>query len=130
RLDLADNLIYYGAIACFIAFYGLQAAQGALTTLIRNRRRMPVATRHVDLAARIRIPDAPPALLLNHSGEKMLHLDLAAVVGILVAASLDSSLVGFVGIAITVVLSTLYVLVLVPYLRGGRIPPPADRVLK
>src|SRR5690606_38941041 len=76
RLDLADNLIYYGAIACFIAFYGLQAAQGALTTLIRNRRRMPVATRNVDLAARIRIPDAPPALLLNHSGEKMLHLDL------------------------------------------------------
>jgi hypothetical protein len=130
RLDLADNLIYYGAIACFIAFYGLQAAQGALTTLIRNRRRMPVATRNVDLAARIRIPDAPPALLLNHSGEKMLHLDLAAVVGILVAASLDSSLVGFVGIAITVVLSTLYVLVLVPYLRGGRIPPSADRVLK
>jgi hypothetical protein len=36
RLDLADNLIYYGAIACFIAFYGLQAAQGALTTLFSS----------------------------------------------------------------------------------------------
>ena len=23
RLSLADNLIYYGAVACFIAFYGL-----------------------------------------------------------------------------------------------------------
>ncbi|MEU3945501.1 hypothetical protein [Streptomyces sp. NPDC029526] len=130
RLDLADNLIYYGAIACFIAFYGLQAAQGALTTLIRNRRRMPVATRNVDLAARIRIPDAPPQLLLNRSGEKMLHLDLLAVVGILAAAHLDSSLLGFAGIAATVALSTLYVLVLVPYLRSDRIPPNADRVLE
>ena len=45
RMSFADNLIYYGAVACFIAFYGLQAPHGALVTLIRNRRRMPVATR-------------------------------------------------------------------------------------
>ncbi|MFH0518217.1 hypothetical protein ACHBTE_13675 [Streptomyces sp. M41] len=129
RLGLADNLIYYGAIACFIAFYGLQAPHGALVTLIRNRRRMPVATRNVDLASRIRIPDAPPRRLLHRSAEKMLHLDLAAVGGILVSASLESAVAGFVGIGITVGLGCLYVLALVPYVRGAKIPPNAEKVL-
>ncbi|MEU6687845.1 hypothetical protein [Streptomyces sp. NPDC046832] len=129
RLSLADNLIYYGAIACFIAFYGLQAPHGALVQLIRNRRRMPVATRNVDLASRIRIPDAPPRKLLHRSAEKMLHLDLAAVVGILVAAQVKSALVGFIGIGITVAVATLYVLALVPYVRDRRIPPKAETVL-
>ncbi|MET9815486.1 hypothetical protein [Streptomyces sp. NPDC006355] len=129
RLSLADNLIYYGAIACFIAFYGLQAPHGALVQLIRNRRRMPVATRNIDLKSRIRIPDAPPRGLLHRSAEKMLHLDLAAVVGILVAAQVKSALIGFIGIGITVVLGSLYVLALVPYVRGRKIPPKAERVL-
>ncbi|WP_328347969.1 CDP-glycerol glycerophosphotransferase family protein [Streptomyces violaceus] len=129
RLSLADNLIYYGAIACFIAFYGLQAPHGALVQLIRNRRRMPVATRNVDLKSRIRIPDAPPRKLLHRSAEKMLHIDLFAVAGILLAAQVTSALVGFVGIGITVALGTLYVLALVPYVRGRKIPPNAERVL-
>ncbi|MFC8432694.1 hypothetical protein [Streptomyces sp. NPDC057253] len=129
RLDLANNLIFYGATACFIAFYGLQAPHGALVTLIRNRRRLPVATRNVDLASRIRIPDAPPFGLLNRSAEKMLHLDLAAVVGILVAASMDSATPGFIGIGVTIGLGSLYVLALMPYVRGKKIPPNADKVL-
>ncbi|MFE5815510.1 hypothetical protein ACFQ6S_19155 [Streptomyces sp. NPDC056479] len=129
RLGFADDLIYYGAIACFIAFYGLQAPHGALVTLIRNRRRMPVATRNIDLAARIRIPDAPPRKLLHRSAEKMLHLDLAAVAGILVSAALESAVAGFIGIGITVGLGLLYVLALVPYVRGAKIPPNAEKVL-
>jgi hypothetical protein len=129
RLGLADNLISYGAIACFIAFYGLQAPHGALVTLIRNRRRMPVATRNVDLASRIRIPDAPPRRLLHRSAEKMLHLDLAAIVGILISAQVGSAVAGFVGIGLTVGLGSLYVLALVRYVRGRKIPPNAEKVL-
>ncbi|MET7688704.1 hypothetical protein ABZT06_12105 [Streptomyces sp. NPDC005483] len=129
RLDLSNNLIFYGATACFIAFYGLQAPHGALVTLIRNRRRLPVATRNVDLASRVRIPDAPPLGLLNRSAEKMLHLDLAAVVGILVAAAMDSALPGFIGIGVTIALGSLYVLALMPYVRGKKVPPNADKVL-
>lgn len=129
RLDLSDNLIFYGATACFIAFYGLQAPHGALVTLIRNRRRLPVATRNVDLASRVRIPDAPRMGLLNRSAEKMLHLDLAAVVGILVAAAMDWALPGFIGIGVTIVLGTLYVLALMPYVRGKKVPPSADKIL-
>ncbi|MCD9872379.1 hypothetical protein [Streptomyces guryensis] len=129
RLDLANNLIYYGAIGCFIAFYGLQAPHGAVVTLIRNRRRLPVATRNVDLKSRIDIPDAPRRGLLDRSAEKMLHLDLAAVVGILISAVAGSSVAGFVGIGITLGLGSLYVLALVPYVSGRKIPPDADKVL-
>ncbi|MEU5885724.1 hypothetical protein ABZ835_02625 [Streptomyces sp. NPDC047461] len=129
RLDLADGLVFYGAVACFIAFYGLQAPHGALVTLIRNRRRMPVATRNVDLKSRIRIPDAPPRRLLNRSAEKMLHLDLAAVVGVLVSAATDDTLAAFVGIGATTVLGTLYVVALMPYVRGSKTPPNAETVL-
>ncbi|MER7405635.1 hypothetical protein ABT373_24905 [Streptomyces sp. NPDC000070] len=129
RLSYADNLIYYGAIACFIAFYGLQAPHGALVQLIRNRRRMPVATRNVDLKSRIRIPDAPPRRLLHRSAEKMLHLDLFAVVGILLAAQVKSALVGFIGIGITVAVASLYVVALMPYVRGRKVPPNAEKVL-
>ncbi|XUL88092.1 hypothetical protein ACQ86D_16620 [Streptomyces galilaeus] len=129
RMDLSDHLIFYGAIACFIAFYGLQAPHGAVVTLIRNRRRMPVATRNVDLGSRINIPDAPPFGLLERSAEKMLHLDLFAVVGLLISAQLDSAVAAFIGIGVTLFLGTLYVLALVPYIRGTKIPPTAEVIL-
>ncbi|MFF4014281.1 hypothetical protein [Streptomyces sp. NPDC001843] len=129
RLSLSDNLIFYGAIACFIAFYGLQAPHGALVTLIRNRRRMPVATRNVDLKSRIRIPDAPPRRLLHRSAEKMLHLDLAAVAGLLVSSVMDTAVAGFIGIGLTIGLGGLYVLALMPYVRGRKTPPKAEQVL-
>ncbi|MFJ5638937.1 hypothetical protein [Streptomyces sp. NPDC093223] len=129
RMDLSNHLIFYGAIACFIASYGLQAPHGALVQLIRNRRRMPVATRNVDLKSRIRIPDAPPQGLLDRSAEKMLHLDLAAVVGLLISAMTDNAIAGFAGIGVTLALGCLYVLVLMPYVRGRKTPPDADTVL-
>ncbi|GGL69416.1 hypothetical protein GCM10010129_11060 [Streptomyces fumigatiscleroticus] len=129
RVSLSDDLVFYGSIACFIVFYGLQAPHGALVALIRNRRRMPVATRNVDLASRIRIPDAPRRGLLHRSAEKMLHLDLAAVAGVLVSAAVDSPVAGFTGIAVTLVLGVLYVLALMPYLRGRKTPPNAEKVL-
>ncbi|MEU9306166.1 hypothetical protein [Streptomyces sp. NPDC048256] len=129
RLDLSQEPVFYAAIACFTVFFGLQAPHGALITLIGKRRQMPVVTRNVDLASRLRIPDAPPRRLLSRATVKMLHLDLAAVVGLLVSAVTDSEAAGFAGIGVTLGLGTLYVLVLVPYLRAKRLPPKADKVL-
>ncbi|MFF8974049.1 hypothetical protein [Streptomyces sp. NPDC014995] len=130
RLDLSKEPVFYAAIACFTIFFGLQAPHGALVTLIGNRRQMPVVTRNVDLVSRMRIPDAPPRRLLSRAGVKMLHLDLAAVVGLLVYALTDVELAGFVGVGVTLVLGALYVVALAPYLRARRIPPKADKVLK
>ncbi|MEE1739211.1 hypothetical protein [Streptomyces sp. BE147] len=129
RLDLAEEPLFYTAVACFLVFYGLQAPHGALTTLIKLRRTMPVVTRNVDLHA-VRIPDAPPNTLLHRSAEKMLHLDIPAMAGILVAAETGRDLVGYVGAGITLVLAVLYNAVLVPYLRRGRLVPSAAAVLK
>ncbi|MFD7131783.1 hypothetical protein [Streptomyces sp. NPDC059894] len=130
RLGHSEEPAFYAAIACFTAFFGLQAPHGALVTLIGNRRQMPVVTRNVDLASRMRIPDAPPRRLLSRAGVKMLHLDLAAVVGLLVYALTDSAPAAYAGVGVTMVLGVLYVLALVPHLRAHRIPPPADKVLK
>ncbi|QFZ76402.1 hypothetical protein GFH48_26820 [Streptomyces fagopyri] len=129
RLDLSNSMVFYAAIACFLAFYGFQAPHSALVTLIRLRRKMPVATRNVDLASRVRIPDAPPRRLLNRAAEKMLHLDLVAVTGVLVTAATDTNVYGFAGIAVTLGLAFLYVVALVPYIRAGKTPPNAEKVL-
>ncbi|MEU8650122.1 hypothetical protein [Streptomyces sp. NPDC048737] len=130
RLGLSQEQVFYAAIACFTVFFGLQAPHGALVTLIGNRRQMPVVTRNVDLVSRLTVPDAPPRLLLRRADVKMLHLDLAAVGGLLAYAVTDSETAGFAGAGVTLVLGTLYVLALMPYLRAKRIPPKADKVLK
>ncbi|MFI1191352.1 hypothetical protein [Streptomyces californicus] len=129
RLDLAESPLFYAAVACFLVFYGLQAPHGALTTLIRMRRTMPVVTRNVDLHA-VRIPDAPPGVLVRRSAEKMLHLDIPAVAGILIAAATGDDVIGYVGIGLTLVLALAYLAALVPYVRRGRLAPPAPAVLK
>lgn len=129
RLDLAESPLFYSAVACFLLFYGLQAPHGALTTLIRLRRTMPVVTRNVDLHA-VRIPDAPPGVLLRRSAEKMLHLDIPAVAGILIAAGTGEDVIGYAGIGLTLLLALCYLALLFPYVRRGRLAPPAPAVLK
>nr|WP_202472310.1 hypothetical protein [Streptomyces sp. SID4921] len=129
RLDLAEEPLFYAAVACFLLFYGLQAPHGALTTLIRLRRSLPIVTRNVDLHA-VRIPDAPPRTLLHRSSEKMLHLDLPAVVGVLIAAGTGEDLAGYVGAGVTLLLAVGYNALLIPYLRRSRRAPSAPAVLK
>jgi hypothetical protein len=128
RMGLSTHPVFYGAIACFLVFFGFQGPHGALTTLIKLRRALPVATRNVDLS-RISIPDAPPRRLTSRAAEKMLHLDLPAVVGLIVTAQANAPVWGFAGIAVTLVLGLGYLVALVPYVRGRRIPSRAEVVL-
>ncbi|MEU8529308.1 MULTISPECIES: hypothetical protein [Streptomyces] len=129
RENLAEEPIFYAAVACFLLFYALQAPQGAIATLIRIRRTMPVVTRNVDLHA-VRIADAPPKALLSRSGEKMLHLDIPAMAGLLWAAGTGRTAAGYIGVAVTLGLGLLYVLLLVPYLRRSRLVPSTPAVMK
>ncbi|MGI5454774.1 hypothetical protein ACQEWB_16675 [Streptomyces sp. CA-249302] len=130
RLGLSEEPVFYAAIACFIVFFGLQAPHGALVTLIGRRRQLPVVTRNVDLASRLTIPDAPPRALMTKAGQKMLHLDLAAIVGLLVCAIGDDlDLAGYIGVGVTLFLGMLYVLLLMPHLRADRLPPKPEKVL-
>ncbi|MGW4029015.1 hypothetical protein ACWEFL_06785 [Streptomyces sp. NPDC004838] len=128
REELAQTALFYTAVAGFLVFYGLQAPHGALSTLIRLRRTLPVVTRNVDLHT-IRIPDAPPKALVNRSGEKMLHLDIPAMAGVLAAAATGKDAIGYAGVIATVALGLLYTAILAPYLRSRRVPAAAT-VLK
>ena len=89
---------------------------------------MPVATRNVDLASRLRIPDAPPRLAEPVHREDARTSTSRRVVGILVARDGLTRCSGFIGIGVTSAWR-LYVLALVPYVRGKRLPPNADKVL-
>lgn len=115
RLGLGGTGVFASAVVVFVVFYGLQAPHGALLTLIGNRRKLPYLTRNIDLS-RLRIPDAPPSWLAARGQEKMLHLDLFAMAGLLVYAHAETAAYAWTGLALTVGLALLYVLLIAPYL--------------
>ncbi|MGW4239076.1 hypothetical protein ACWEJP_20000 [Streptomyces sp. NPDC004749] len=128
RSGLGEDRIFYVTVVVVLVFYGLQAPHGAIVTLLRLRRRLPVVTRNIDLTG-IRIPDAPPRGLLHRSAEKMLHLDLFAMAGVIVTVQTRDNLYGYVGLGLTLALAVVYILALLPYLRPARLVPAADKVL-
>ncbi|MFJ1619492.1 hypothetical protein ACIODX_03800 [Streptomyces sp. NPDC088190] len=128
RMGYGEETLFYVTVACLLAFYGLQAPQSAMVTLIRLRRKLPVVTRNIDLE-RVRIPDAPPTLLMNRPAEKMLHLDVFAIVGVLIAAETGVYGIAYAGLALTLVLALGYLLLLLPYIRPKRLVASADTML-
>ncbi|MFF3731548.1 hypothetical protein ACFYXM_14810 [Streptomyces sp. NPDC002476] len=128
RMGYGEATLFYTTVACLLAFYALQAPQSAIVALIKNRRRLPVVTRNIDLE-RVRIPDAPRPLLMNRAAEKMLHLDVFAMVGVLVAVGTGVHVIAYAGLAVTLVLAACYLAALVPYLRPKRIVGPDAKVL-
>lgn len=129
RMDLAEDPVTVIAIVVFLIFYGLQAPHATLTTLLRSRRRLPVVTRNVDLSA-LRIADAPAPWLTRRAAEKVQHLDLFAVVGVLVAARTGATAYGYAGMAASLALAVLYSLVLSRHLRGSKLPPKTEAYLE
>ncbi|MFF3289544.1 hypothetical protein [Streptomyces sp. NPDC003023] len=128
RMGHAEETLFYVTVACLLGFYGLQAPQGAVVTLIRLRRKLPVVTRNIDLGG-VRIPDAPPRRLLDRSAEKMLHLDVFSFAGVLITLATGENAFAYTGLALTVGLALLYLALLVPYLRPTRLVAPPDAVL-
>ncbi|MEV8395719.1 MULTISPECIES: hypothetical protein [unclassified Streptomyces] len=128
RCGLGEDRIFYVTVVAVLVFYGLQAPHGAIVTLLRLRRRLPVVTRNIDLGA-IRIPDAPPRWLLSRSAEKMLHLDVFAMVGVIVTLQTRDNLYGYAGLGLSVLLAVGFIVALLPYLRPSRLVPNAEKVL-
>ncbi|MFF4078533.1 hypothetical protein ACFYZN_03925 [Streptomyces sp. NPDC001777] len=128
RMGFGEEPLFYVTVACLLAFYGLQAPQSAIVTLIRLRRKLPVVTRNVDLE-RVRIPDAPSLLLMNRPAEKMLHLDVFAIAGVLIAAETGTDAIAYAGLGLTLLLALGYLLLLLPYIRPKQLVGSADKVL-
>ncbi|MER5744056.1 hypothetical protein ABT097_12365 [Streptomyces sp. NPDC002225] len=128
RMGYGEETLFYVTVACLLAFYGLQAPQSAMVTMIRLRRKLPVATRNIDLSA-VRIADAPKPLLMSRPAEKMLHLDVFAMVGVLIAIETGKEAAAYVGLGLTLVLAVAYLVALLPYVRPSRLVPPETKVL-
>ncbi|MFI9624697.1 hypothetical protein [Streptomyces sp. NPDC052042] len=129
RMEYGEQTLFYVTVACLLAFYGLQVPQSAMVTLIRLRRKLPVVTRNIDLGS-VRIADAPPQFLMHRPAEKMLHLDVFSVVGVLAAVETGKDVVAYIGLGLTLVLAAGYLVALLPYARPSRLVPPDARVLK
>jgi hypothetical protein len=67
-----------------VGLHAIRAAYSALVIYVDQRRQLPVITRNVDLGP-LRIPDAPPRLLVADHVRTILYLDTLPVAGGLVA---------------------------------------------
>ena len=128
RMGFSGTTTFYAALGGFLLFYGIQLPHGAVLTLVRKRRALPVVTRNIDLSG-LRISNAPSPLLVNRASEKMLHLDLVATAGLLTTAATNRGEFGTAGCAIMLVLGVLYTAAVLPFLLRSRRPPGPDAVL-
>jgi hypothetical protein len=128
RTDWAGERMFHAAVVGFLVFYGLQAPHTGLITALRRKRRLPIATRNIDLST-LPVPDGPPRWLTHRAVEKVLHTELPMSAGLLITVAGGATGFGYAGIALTALLVLGYLAALLPFLRAGRLPPPKERTL-
>ncbi|MFF7654316.1 hypothetical protein ACFZCY_31555 [Streptomyces sp. NPDC007983] len=128
RIHVTGPIGLASAMALVLCLLGGQALHAAICTLIRRRRRLAVAARHVDLR-RLGISDRPPRRLTEWPGLRMLVYEVSALAGL--GATLVTGDARWVVAGLTLAAGgcAVTVLALLPYLvRSLRLPGPA-RVL-
>ncbi|GAA1935525.1 hypothetical protein GCM10009716_48170 [Streptomyces sodiiphilus] len=129
KTGLAGQPVFYIALVACLVFYSLQAPHTALVMTVRKKRRLPIATRNIDLST-LPVPDGAPRALTHRAVEKILHTELPMFAGLVVVAATGSSVAGHIGIAVTMLLALAYFVVLLPGLRPSKLPPPPEETLK
>ncbi|UCM88047.1 hypothetical protein [Streptomyces marincola] len=129
RTDWAGETVFYTAVVGFLVCYALQAPHTALIMTLRRKRRLPVATRNIDLST-LPVPDGPPRWLTHRSVEKVLHTEVPMSAGLVLAVAADDAAFGYAGTAVSVALVLGYLLALLPFLRAKRLPPPKEQTLE
>ncbi|MQY32413.1 hypothetical protein SRB17_03610 [Streptomyces sp. RB17] len=121
RLDAPDAVLVAG-LAAFSAHFAMMMFYTAVHHAVRRRRILPLVVRNLDMSE-LPVPQPPPALLYRHHLRKLLHLDLPAHAGLLVAAAVGSGWAAYAGFALTIGASTASVVaILVTYRRTRRMP--------
>ena len=125
-LSPSDALVFYAG--GLMVLHAVRATYSALVIYVTQRRTLPVATRNVDLAE-LRIPDAPPAWLVQNDAQKLLYLDTIPVAGG-VAAALTADLTwALVGVALAFAVSVTLCVTMAVFARRNRHLNNAARVL-
>ncbi|WP_086560704.1 hypothetical protein [Streptomyces africanus] len=124
----ASDAVLVTALAVFSAHFALVTLYTAVHHAIRRRRTLPVVVRNLDMSG-AGIPQSPPALLYRRFLRKLLHLDLPAHAGLLVALAVGAWPPAGVGFALTAGLAVAAVVALLTQLRRARRMPSRDEVL-
>src|SRR3954451_11267128 len=132
-LALADRTDAPGAVlitglAVLSAHFLLVMMYSALHHAIRRRRILPVIVRNLDMSG-IDIPERPPAYLYRRFLRKLLHLDLPAHLGLIVALATGTWYSAYVGYALTVGAASAALLALLGQFRAVRRMPRRDAVI-
>ena len=108
RTDAPDAVLVTG-LAAFSAHFLLVTMYSALHHAIRRRRVLPVIVRNLDMSG-LDIPEHPPAYLYRRFLRKLLHLDLPAHTGLIIALATSTWYFAYAGYALTIGATLLLVL--------------------
>ncbi|MEU1336222.1 hypothetical protein [Streptomyces sp. NPDC005827] len=126
RMD-APGVVLVTALAVFSGHFAMMMLYTAVHHAIRRRRVLPLVVRNLDLSE-LSIPRQPPALLDRRHLRKLLHLDLPAHAGLLVALIAGTWESAYAGLALTVGVTVAAVLALLGQYRKVRRMPARDEV--
>ncbi|MFG3205375.1 hypothetical protein [Streptomyces sp. NPDC048192] len=126
RLDAPDAVLVAG-LAVFSAHYAMMMCYTAVHHAVRRRRVLPLVVRNLDMSE-LSVPPQPPALLYRRHLRKLLHLDLPAHAGLLVAAATGSERAAWTGFALTLATTGAALLAVLTQYRRARRMPARDEV--
>ncbi|MFD5818322.1 hypothetical protein [Streptomyces sp. NPDC127038] len=130
RIEDQDYETKYLALICgLMLFYALHFSCQALAIMVRRTRTLPVVTRNVDASA-LGLSAAPPALLMQRSGQRLLLFSLPSMAGLLTDAAGASAWWAAAGIAVSAVLGAVAVGTLALRLLPGRRPVSDEQALE
>ncbi|MFF4757019.1 hypothetical protein [Streptomyces sp. NPDC001292] len=130
RIDDQDYETKYLALVCgLLIFYSLHFASQALAILVRRTRTLPVVTRNID-ASPLRLSIAPPKLLMQRSGQRLLLFGLPSTAGLLTTAMGGSAWWAVAGIALSATLAVVAIGMLLLRLLPGRRPVTSEQALE
>lgn len=109
--------------------HGAHIALQAGTVLVQRARRLPVVTRNIDTSD-LPLSAAPPALITRQPGLRLLLIAGSATIGLSVAAATGATAYAADGIALSAVLATVALVVLLRCFMPGRRAPGAKEVLE
>ncbi|WP_284436453.1 hypothetical protein [Streptomyces sp. TUS-ST3] len=132
-LALADRMDAPGAVlvtglTVLSAHFLLVMMYSALHHAIRRRRVLPVIVRNLDMSG-LDVPEHPPAFLYRRFLRKLLHLDLPAHAGVIVALATGTWYSAYIGCALTIGTTLAALAALLGRFRAVRRMPGRDAVI-
>ncbi|MFF4038942.1 hypothetical protein [Streptomyces sp. NPDC001816] len=130
RIEDQDYETKYLVLVCgLLVFYSLHFACQALAILVRRSRTLPVVTRNID-ASPLRLSPAPPALLMNRAGQRLLMFGVPSTAGLLATAAGVSGRSAAAGIAVSAACAAVAVGMLLVRLLPARRPVTSEQALE